>query len=404
VLGRTLDATYAEAIRRDITTVTAARLCTNALFRYVGPFLAVVARGLDVSVAELGVALTIAQLSGFASPVLGRLVDRMPRRTSIAAGLGGSALGGLLAATSTGIAWFTVALVTITTFNLVLVVAAGSWIADHVPFAQRSRVVGLNETSWAVGLLVGVSAMGLVTAVSSWRWAYGAAALAAIAVLSAVWVRFDRSDERPVQPPAAEDDPPGTGIAARLEPSGWLAVFAVLALLAASEALFVTFGPWLQDDFGVGDAVLAAATFGLGAIELAASGLSMTRTDRWGKERSVTGGAVVMIAAAAGFLAVHEWALPGMVFVAIFIGSFEFAIVSAIPIAGELVPGRPARGLALLMAASTIGRAITTIPTTWLYDHVGIAACAGLAVGWAIAAAVAITARRRLVAVAPQPR
>ena len=35
------------------------------------------------------------------------------------------------------------------------------------------------------------------------------------------------------------------------------------------------------------------------------------------------------------------------------------------------------------MAAATIGRAITTIPTTWLYDHVGIAASAVLAAAWA---------------------
>jgi DHA1 family inner membrane transport protein len=356
-----------------------------------------------VSVAELGVALTIAQLSGFASPLLGRFVDRLPRPHAIAVGLGGTALGGLLAATSNGLVWFTVALLTITTSNLMLVVATGSWIADHVPFAQRSRVVGLNESSWALGLLVGVSAMGLVTAVSSWRWGYVAAALAAACVLVVLWIRLDRTDERPRPAPAVETDRSSATSAPPLALTGWLAVFTVLALLAASEALFVTFGPWLQDEFDVGDAVLAAATFGLGGVELAASGLSMTRTDRWGKERSITGGAVVMIVAALCFLAVNQWALPGMVFVAIYIGSFEFAIVSTIPIAGDLVPGRPARGIALLMAASTTGRAITTIPTTWLYDRVGISASAVLAVTWASIAVVAVTVRRRLGAHA-QPR
>ena len=153
VLGRTLDDSYAEAIRRDITTVTTARLCVNALFRYIGPFLAVVADGLDVSVAELGVALTVAQVCGFAAPAIGRLVDHLPRRRSIALGLGGCALGGVVVATCNGIVWFTVGLLTISTFNIVLVVGTGSWIADHVPFAQRSRVVGLNEMSWALGLL-----------------------------------------------------------------------------------------------------------------------------------------------------------------------------------------------------------------------------------------------------------
>ena len=81
---------------------------------------------------------------------------------------------------------------------------------------------------------------------------------------------------------------------ARVPLRGWLAVFGVVALVSASESLFVTFGAWLKDDFDVGDAVLAAATFGLGAVELGASTLSSARTDRWGKERSVIGGALVM--------------------------------------------------------------------------------------------------------------
>ena len=207
VLRRTLDDSFAEAIRRDITTVTTARLCVNALFRYIGPFLAVVADGLDVSVAELGVALTVAQVCGFASPAIGRLVDHLPRRRSIALGLAGCAIGGLVVAVCSGIVWFTVGLMTIGTFNIVLVVGTGAWIADHVPFAQRSRVVGLNEMSWALGLLVGVSAMGLVTAATSWRWAYAAAALAAGVVLVVVLTRLDDAHRRHRAAPPADDQP-----------------------------------------------------------------------------------------------------------------------------------------------------------------------------------------------------
>ena len=183
--------------------------------------------------------------------------------------------------------------------------------------------------------------------------------------------------------------------ATRLPLAGWFAVVGVVALVCASEALFVTFGAWLKDDFDVNDGVLAAATFGLGAMELGASSLSSARTDRWGKERSVIGGALVMTIAAAGLLVMNDWALPGMVAVAIFIGCFEFSIVSAIPIAGDLVPGSPARGLALLMASSAIGRGVTTIPTTWLYDRHGIGASATLSAGWALVAAALMAARLR---------
>ena len=396
MLRRTLDDSFAEPIRRDITSVTTARICVNALFRYIGPFLAVVADGLDVSVAELGVALTVAQICGFAAPAIGRLVDHLPRRRSIAIGLGGAALGGVVVATCNGIIWFTVGLLTISAFNIVLVVGTGAWIADHVPFAQRSRVVGLNETSWALGLLIGVSAMGLVTAATSWRWAYATAALAAGAVLVVILTRLedDRVDERaPADPPPP--DPVAGSMWSRVPATGWLAIAGVIGLMAASESLFVTFGPWLQDEFGVGDAVLAGTTFALGAVELSASGLSMTRTDRWGKERSVVGGSIVMVAAALMLLTVDQWALPGMALVVVFIGAFEFSIVSLIPIGAELVPGLPGRGLGLLMGAATMGRAITTIPTTWLYDHVGIAASAILAAGWAAIAAVVMVVRLR---------
>lgn len=393
MLGRTLDDSYAEAVRRDITTVTAARLCANALYRYVGPFLAVVARGLDVSIAELGVALTVAQLVGFAAPVAGRIVDRLSRRGAIVLGLTGCAAGGFIAASSVNVVWFTAGLLLISASMLVLVVGAGAWIADHVPFDRRGRVVGLNETSWALGLLIGVSTMGLVTAATSWRWGYVSGGVAAIVAAIVVWRRIDGAGRHRASASAATPIPaPGS-----LQAGGWLAVFGVLALVAAAEALFVTFGPWLTDEFDVGEAVLAATTFALGAVELSASGLSSARTDRWGKERSVLVGAIVMVVAAVAFTFVDAWAVPGMVVIAVFIGCFEFSIVSAIPIAGDLVAGSSARGLALLMAASTLGRAVSTIPTTWLYDRHGIAASAVLAAAWALVAAAAMATRLRLI-------
>jgi MFS transporter, DHA1 family, inner membrane transport protein len=354
----------------------------------------VVARGLDVTVSELGVALTITGSTGFAAPLIGRLVDRISRRAAIAWGLAGCSVGGFVAAASSGLVWFTAGLAMITSFGMVLVVGAGAWIVDHVPFERRGRVVGLVETAWALGLLVGVSALGVVTALSSWRWAYAAGASVAAVVAVVSWRRVDGggSADRPVPDPVAT---PVAAVVTRMSLAGWYAVFGVVGLVCASEALFVTFGAWLKDDFGVNDGVLAAATFALGAMELGASSLSSVRTDRWGKERSVIGGALVMTVAAAGLLAMNDWALPGMVAVAIFIGCFEFSIVSAIPIAGDLVPGNPARGLALLMASSAIGRGITTIPTTWLYDRHGIGASATLAAGWALVAAALLAARLR---------
>ena len=42
----------------------------------------------------------------------------------------------------------------------------------------------------------------------------------------------------------------------------------MFGLMSAAQSLFITFGPWLEDDFGVRTVGLAAVTFGLGALEL----------------------------------------------------------------------------------------------------------------------------------------
>src|SRR5215203_619614 len=59
VLGRFLDDSFAPEVRSGVTTLTVARLSANSCYRYSAPFLATIARGLDVSLEQVGVALAI---------------------------------------------------------------------------------------------------------------------------------------------------------------------------------------------------------------------------------------------------------------------------------------------------------------------------------------------------------
>ena len=407
VLGRVLDDTYPLAVRRNITTVTVARLVSNALYRFAAPFLAVIARGFDVSISEIAIALTIAELCAVASPLIGHtVVDRISRRTAMTVGLTGVAAGAFVTALAPNVPAFTVGLVVISAFKIVFDLAMGAWIIDHVEFARRSRVVGLTETAWALGLLVGVSTMGLITAATSWPWGYAAAGLVAAVMAVVIHARI-APDAVAGHPSRSTIADPHDGFA--LPAIGWLAVGAMLAMSAAIQSVFVTFGSWLEDDFDVSTAALAGITFALGAVELGSSSLSSLRTDRWGKERSVVGGAVLMAIAGTAFAAVDTSAVAGMAALAVLIGGFEFGIVSAVPIGGDLMPGRPGRGLGLFLGATAVGRGVTTIPATRLYDAHGMGACALLAAVLALVAAGAMGARWRLVgrslgAAPPQPR
>jgi len=98
MLNRLLDDSFDKEIRRNITAVTVARLVANAAYRFAPLFLATIARGFDVSLSTLGFAIFVSELSGFASPFAGRIVDRLTHRNSMVLGLIGSAVGCTIAA------------------------------------------------------------------------------------------------------------------------------------------------------------------------------------------------------------------------------------------------------------------------------------------------------------------
>ena len=110
MLDRVLDDTHSDEVRRVVPTLTLARFAANAVYRYAPPFIATIARGLDVDIADIGVGLAIAEASGLASPLVGRLVDRIPRRVAMTGGMFGMAAGAVVAGASPGVAWFSVGL------------------------------------------------------------------------------------------------------------------------------------------------------------------------------------------------------------------------------------------------------------------------------------------------------
>jgi predicted MFS family arabinose efflux permease len=392
VLGRVLDDSYAPEVRRDLTAFAAARMTSNACYRFVGPFIATIARGLHVELADIGVAIAISELFGLASPVIGRVVDRLGARKAVAVGLGAAIAGTCLAAGSQGVAMLTIALVLLGQGNTTFYLGIGTWIAMHVPYERRGRVTGLIEVSWAFGLLLGVSTMGLVTAISDWRVGYlsGAAAMAVMAIVVIGRIDSPTDDHR-----IAADAARKTG---RLVSRGWLVLLSGFAMTGASHTLIVTFGSWLEDEFGLTPAGLSAVTFLLGAGELAAT-LSVARfTDVWGKRRSIAVGASLMIPAAAGLAMWHHHLVLGVALLAIAVLGFEFSVVSAISLGTGLVPGAPARGLGLLVGVDTVGRAVMSVPATRLYTSYGI--------GWpaAIAAALAAVAVATIMLSSPRTR
>ncbi|MEO8265305.1 MAG: MFS transporter [Ilumatobacteraceae bacterium] len=365
MLGRALDDSYAPEVRGNLTAFAGARLTSNACYRFVGPFIATIARGLDVKLADIGVAIAVSELFGLASPMIGHVVDRLGERRAVAVGLGAGIVGTCLAAASQGVVMLAVALVLIGQGNTTFYLGIGTWIAHHVPYERRGRVIGLIEVSWAFGLLIGVSTMGLITAATNWRVGYlsGAAAMIVMAIVVVGRIGAQTVEHRTEA---------ASRVAGRLISRGWLVLLSGFALTAASHSLVVTFGSWLEDEFGLTPAGLSAVTFVLGAGELTATLFVARFTDGWGKRRSIAFGACLMIPASAGLVMLHHHLFVGVFLLAVVVLGFEFSVVSAISLGATLVPGSPARGLGMLVGVDTIGRAMMSVPATRLYTSHGI--------------------------------
>jgi predicted MFS family arabinose efflux permease len=363
VLQRLLDDRDVPEVHRNLVPLTFARVTGNACYRYTYPFVALIASGLDVSLGRMGVALAFAELAGLLSPLTGRLADHLGQRTAMAGGLAAVALGASLAASAQHVVWLALALVVLSQSKVLFDLGLTSWIAEQVPYERRGRIVGLTETSWAGGLLLGVSTMGLVTAATNWRVGYLTGAMAAVSMATVVFRR--------VTPLPARHERPERAATGRIPRWGFAAVLAVMCLMGASQALFVTFGSWLEDTFGLGAVGLAAITVALGLGELGASLTSARNTDRWGKELSTAGGAALMVPTGLVLAAWHDQMAVGIVLLVIAILGFEFGIVSSLAIGSRLVPGSPARGVGAMIAAGTSGRAIVSVPATALYERSG---------------------------------
>ena len=388
MLNRLLDDSFDKEIRRNITAVTVARLVANAAYRFAPLFLATIARGFDVSLSTLGFAIFVSELSGFASPFAGRIVDRLTHRNSMVLGLVGSAVGCTIAAVSTSPLMFAVGVTVLALTKQSFDLGLGAWIADHVPYNQRGKIVGLTETAWALGLLVGVSIMGLITAATNWRIGF---AFAVLCLVVSMFVIFNRVTNEARVPHESRSTTPQ-----RITGNSWLVVFAMFCIMCSAQNLFVTFGAWLEDEFQFGAARLAVAGFSLGLVELVASVSSSRQTDKWGKERSIALGALLVIPGGIFLCLGSNNLIIGLIGVFIYFLGFEFSVVSLLSLATSLVPNSPGTGLGWVLGAGTLGRAVMAIIATHLFESFGVQGPALMGAFFGLLGALTITNYRRL--------
>lgn len=346
----------------SLTFLTAVKLLVNTAQRFVYPFLPAIARGLGVPLTQAGLLQSARWLAGLTTPLTVRAISERRRRLMLAA-LSLFAVGAAVTAATNlylgALAGFVLMGVAKPTFDI----AAQAYVADRTPYHRRARYLAVLELTWGGSLLIGAPLAGWL--IDRWGWAIPFWVFAALAIGALAAVR--RVIEPGAAERAAEKAKPSFGSAAR----ALLVVAGVFSM--ASELMFVVFGAWLEDGFGLSLLSLGAAGSLVAIAELIGEGSTLAWTDRIGKRRSVIIGLAVA-AAAYGLLALTHGSLAGgLTTVAVALAGFEFTIVATLPLASELIPTARARYLAWLMVAMTVGRAIGAAVGPPLFERLGVA-------------------------------
>ena len=359
------------------------RLVVNTAQRFVYPFLPAIARGLGISLERAGILVSARWLAGLATPVAVGWVGRGERRVRLAVvGLSLFAIGATLTALTSVYLGAIVGFALMGIAKPMYDIAAQSYVADRTPYHRRARYMSIIELTWAGGLLVGAPLAGWLIDRQGWASPFWLLAVLAAASIPVLLVVMDR------------DDSAGgaAGDAMRLDRSAVVLLVVTALFVMAAEIMFVVFGAWLEDVFGLSLVALGGAAIVVGLAELTGEGATILFTDRLGKRRSVVLGLAASMTGF-GLLALEPTTLwIGMMLVALAFLGFEFTIVSAIPLATEAVPTARARYLGIFTVANSLGRTIGAAIGPAVFSRFGLFGNALVAAGADLLAIVLLLA------------
>ena len=140
------------------------------------------------------------------------------------------------------------------------------------------------------------------------------------------------------------------------------------SMSGSNEVINLVFERWMVDVFEVKILTMGITAAVIGLSDLSGELLVVGFTDRLGKARAVTLGLLLNILAVLA-LPLLGRSLPGAIAgLALIYLTFEFSMVSSIPLMTEVMPGLRATFMAGFFASSTLGRAVGALIAPALYE------------------------------------
>jgi predicted MFS family arabinose efflux permease len=348
--------------RLAVPVFTVIRIILNTLHRMVYPFLAVLGRGVGVDITTMSYVLTARSMAGTLGPFAASTVDRRGRKFGM---LFGATLFTVAAATV--VFWPTfpglvIGIILSTFGKYIFDPSMQAYLGDRIPYEERGRTLAITEFSWSLAFILGVPLAGFIIRSRGWMAPFPLFALLGCIIFVTLFFLL------PNDKPSSNANVPSSGFRLVATSIPALAGLAMgLFASAANEVVNLIFGVWLEQSFGLQIAALGAASAVIGLSELGGEGLVAAFVDRIGKPRAVALGLIVNCLAALALPLLSRTGTGALVGLFFFYISFEFTLVSSIPLMTELVPPARATLMALNIAALSLGRAVGDLLAPRLY-------------------------------------
>lgn len=330
------------------------------------PFLSIFSAGLGVGLGAMSLALTLRSLSGIAGPFLASAADSRGRKTGMLGGILVFTLGSMLMIFWSSYTGFVLSLILTTIGYLVFIPSMQAYLGDRVAYGRRGLAIALTEMGWSLSFIIGVPLVGLLIARQGWLSPFPLfAALGLISLL--FFSRILPNDKQRLQEQTSLGKNLKTVFTSPLALAG---LACALLYTMANETINLVFGVWLEGNFGLKITGLSLVALGIGVSELGGEALVGALTDRLGKIRSAAIGLILNCLAILILLLLGRWlsgALLGLMF---FYLTFEFTLVSSIPLMSEILPAARATMMAMNISFISLGRALGAILSPFLYNTI----------------------------------
>lgn len=339
---------------------TSCRLILNTARRFAYPFAPALSRGLGVPLPAIASLIAVNQATAVLAMVFGPVADRFGYRLMMLSGMvmltTGMFAGGFLPFYGVVISTLFLAGLGKSVFDP----AIQAYVSDRVPYHRRGMAIGLLEFSWAGSTLVGIPLLGLLIDLLGWRAPFFALGGLGLIGIVALRILIPKDGKRSV-----------TRSGSIRFWNNWQRLWKERAALGAigfsffisvaNDNLFIVYGAWLEEAFGLSIVALGLGTSAIGIAELSGESLTAVLADRFGLKRSAILGLSLCLISYGLLPILGQDLAPAFGGLFIIFLTFEFAIVSFLSLCTELLPGSRATMMSGLLAAAGVGRIIGTL-------------------------------------------